>query len=105
MPGPAPPRHPPPGALPAPAHRPPGTPNVSAPTPRAMLPPPSAAAQVTLTVHAPDKGTGPTGAKHTGSKRSRSPNLNQDPPAKRTNAAGTADASSHQGATPESCAC
>ena len=102
LPGPAPPRHPPPGPLPAPAHHPPVTPPLPdaavppASTPTAVLPPPSAAASVSVAAPpAPDK----SGAVHAGSKRPRSPESAQEPPAKRIHAASMPDTPSHLGAT------
>ena len=101
MPGPAPPRQPPPGPLPAPAHHPPVAlplPDAAVPpasTPTAALPPPSAAALVSATAPARDKSS----AVHAGSKRPRSPELAQEPPAKRSQTTSMPDTPSHLGAT------
>lgn len=99
LPGPAPPRHPPPGSLPAPAHRP----HVAlphsdaavtpAPTPAAVLPPPSAAVLVSTSAPA----LGESGPVNAGSKRPPSSEAAQGPAAKRAHAASaiTPDTSGH----------
>lgn len=100
MAGPAPPPYAPPAALYAPPERP----AVALPLPAAvppapataaMLPPPSAAVTVSITSPTPGKG----GSGHAGSKRPRSPESAQEPPAKRTHATSTPETPSHVGAT------